>query len=197
MSAVRIVINATAPRGPAALPVLLESLHLNNVPMHTVTVVCPGELPQLPAARARTDFNAGSLTGLVHAAESGPEEWPEDWVLYLHETMVAGDSFLSRLSDLAGAAAGLHCVTLSKDVHGCNAGLYSLAWLRTLGLERLRDPAAAVHIGEVAARCDPERRRFMTAEVQDVGEFRYSEADPEVLRIRWHPELDVYEFRQA
>lgn len=197
MSAVRIVINATAHRGPAALPVLLESLHLANVPLHTVTAVCPGELPELPVARARTDFNAGSLTGLVHAAESGREDWAEEWVLYLHETTVVGDSFLSRLNDLVGAAAGLQCVTLSKDVHGCNAGLYSLAWLRTLGLERCKDPAAAVHIGEVATRCDPERRRFMTAEAHDVGEFRYSEDDPEVLRIRWHPELDVYEFRQA
>lgn len=188
----RIVINATTQRGPVALPVLLESLRLANIPMHTVTIVCPGALPaELGGVEA--GVHMGPLTGLVHASEHAGDI-TEDWVLYLHETSVVGESFLRRLDSLVNAAAGLKCVALSNDVCGYGAGLYSVAWLGALGL---RDALAGapVHSNSVTSMCEPEHLRCVTTKATDMGVFRYSETDEDDMKILWYPELDVYEFR--
>ena len=234
--AVTFVVNTCHAYAATTLTTALESLSMARVPDTSVVVVvgqCPGgHLPDdMPVVARGTrvvarDFGAGALTGLVWAsspASAGVVDTP--WVVYLHDTMVAGPDFRDRVHDVCravtednagvaataaeGTAAQTRCVKL-LDTRSLGVGLYDTAWLRTLDLEHLKAASSDSDGGggvkawredKVFLMCPLDATRFLgrfdSPESRHVmGEFRYSETSPPRV-IEHYPALDVYKLKRG
>lgn len=219
-----IVVSTCRPYAPTALPMLLDSLRMAGTPMGSVVVVCGecpgGDVPEIEGGVSDVrlvvgvEYTCEALTGLIWVSEQ-PAGTTAPWVLYLQDTMVAGEEFVARaleahrqIEALPGTSESpVRCVKL-LDKFSLSVGFYSAEWLRGEALGALKRDGVGVHEmreiktwceDSVFNRCPRDSVRFLASfdspeDRRVLGEFRYSDGGAE-RRIEHYPSLDLYKFK--
>ena len=212
-----IVVQTCYEHAATTLPVLLESLETVGVPLSSSLLVvcgqCPADSqgdPVLPGYDGSyrvvpVGYAAGALTGLVCVSER-PALVATPWLLYIRDTMAAGEEFLERALEAyrqicdtpSTSQAPVRCVKL-LDRASMGVGFYDTRWLGSLDLVGCKGKGGRAAPDEVFDLCPAECAKYIgefdnPEHRQVLGEFRYSEAAA-ARTIEHYPALDLYKFK--